>query len=186
MARIDQLLTNFCRHVALPPRTNLPFSQRVWFLVYPPEDERRMKNRIGEFELATREADLDWHQVDLTGSFADWIDTYDSEEREACLADPEVVEDYADPGFCDFLCRRIMDAMAAISPEQAERTILAVTGLMELYDFVHVSYVVDALNTQYPGAILLFFPGERVENTYRFINARTGWNYLAVPILAES
>ena len=31
--------------------------------------------------------------------------------------------------------------------------------------------------------LLVFFPGEREANTYRFLGARDGWNYLAVPIL---
>jgi hypothetical protein len=33
---------------------------------------------------------------------------------------------------------------------------------------------------------MIFFPGEREGNTYRFLGARDGWDYLAVPILAES
>ena len=39
--------------------------------------------------------------------------------------------------------------------------------------------------TQLKGIVLLFFPGEREGNTYRFLGARTGWNYLATPILTE-
>jgi hypothetical protein len=58
MARIDQLLTSYRRHVSLTPRGNLPLSQRVWFVLYPPEDERRMVNRIPELEIATREEGL--------------------------------------------------------------------------------------------------------------------------------
>jgi hypothetical protein len=103
MARIDQLLASYRRHVSLSPRGNLPLSQRVWFVVYPPEDERRMVNRIPEFEIATRDEGLDWHRLDLTGAFADWMDTFDPEERRDCLAEPEIVESYADPGFIDYL-----------------------------------------------------------------------------------
>ena len=106
MGRIDQLLASYRRHVALPLRANLPFSQRVWFLVYPPEDERRMANRSTDFEIATREAKLLWRPFDLTGLFADWMDTFDPLERDACLADPELVEAYANPGFRDFVCGR--------------------------------------------------------------------------------
>ena len=58
---------------------------------------------------------------------------------------------------------------------------------MELYDFVHVSTVVEALEAhRFPGVLLLFFPGEREGSTYRFLGARTGWDYLAIPILAEN
>src|SRR6266550_4526694 len=174
MSRLDQLLASYRRHVAMPLRPGLPLSQRVWFLVYSPEDERRMINRIGEFELATRDAGLDWKQLDLTHAFAEWMDSYDRDEREQCLADPALVEDYATPGFRDFCGGRVQQASGAAPREQAERTVLALTGLMELYDFVHVSAVIDALDDTFRGILLVFFPGERECNTYRFLGARTG------------
>jgi len=186
MSRIDQLLASYKRHVALPLRLNLPISQRVWFLVYPPEEERRLANRLGAFELITREAELYWCRADLSGAFADWIDTYEVEERDRILADSELVESYASPGFTDFVVQRLTKAALAVPTNRADRTVFAATGLMELYDFIHVSTVVDALGRHFPGILLVFFPGAREGNTYRFLDARTGWDYLAVPILAES
>ncbi|MEJ2328038.1 MAG: hypothetical protein P8Y25_15065 [Chromatiaceae bacterium] len=186
MARIDQLLASYRRHVSLTPRGNLPLSQRVWFVVYPPEDERRLANRIPEFEMATRDEGLDWQRLDLNGAFADWMDTFDPEERRDCLAEPEIVESYADPGFIDYLGDRIRAALESAPSAEAVRTVFAVSGLMDLYDFVHVSAVLSTLDDRLPGIVLLFFPGEREGNTYRFLGARTGWNYLATPILAEA
>ena len=63
MARIDQLLESYRRRVSLPLQANLPLSQRVWFVVYPPEEERRLANRIGEFEIATRDRGLEWRRL---------------------------------------------------------------------------------------------------------------------------
>ncbi len=186
MARIDQLLASYRRHVSLTPRGNLPLSQRVWFVVYPPEDERRMVNRIPEFEIATRDAGLDWRRLDLTGAFADWMDTFDPDERKDTLADPDIVETYADPGFLDFLGERIRHALESVPEADAIHTVFAVSGLMDLYDFVHVSEVLGTLDDHLKGIVLLFFPGEREGNTYRFLGARTGWNYLATPILTEA
>ena len=186
MARIDQLLASYRRHVSLTPRGNLPLSQRVWFVVYPPEDERRMVNRIPEFEIATRDAGLDWRRVDLTGAFADWMETFDPAERQGILADSEIVETYADPGFVDQVADRIRRELQAIPETDAAHTVLAVSGLMDLYDFIHVSEVLSTLDDHLRGIVLLFFPGEREGNTYRFLGARTGWNYLATPILTES
>ena len=186
MSRLDQLLASYRRHVAMPLRPGLPLSQRVWFLVYSPEDERRMTSRIGEFELATREAGLNWRQLDFTNAFADWMDTFDKDEREQCLADPALIEDYAIPGFRDFLAGRIQAESDGVPQEKVGQTVLALTGLMELYDFVHVSAVIDALDSRFSGVLLVLFPGEREGNTYRFLNARTGWDYLATPILAET
>ena len=187
MARLDQLLASYRRYAALPRQPYLPLSQRIWFLVYPPEDERRLTNRLAEFELATRDAGLVWQRLDLIGAFADWLDTFqDEEEKAACLADPDIVEDYARPGLRDFLCARLQAGLARTPEAEAGQTVFALTGLMELYDFIHVSEVLDALDGSFPGVLLVFFPGEREGNTYRFLGARTGWNYLAIPILAES
>ena len=183
MARLDHLLANYRRYVALPRQPHLPLDQRIWFLVYPPEDERRLTSRLAEFELATRDAGLVWQRLDLTGAFADWLDSFDDEEKAACLADPDIVEDYARPGFRDFLCARLQTGLAPTA--EAGRTVFALTGLMELYDFIHVSEVIEALDGAFPGVLLVFFPGEREGNSYRFLGARTGWNYLAIPILAE-
>jgi hypothetical protein len=185
MARIDQLLASYRRHVSLTPRGNLPLSQRVWFIVYPPEDERRLVNRIPEFEIATRDEGLDWRRIDLSGAFADWMDTFDPDERTDCLAVPDIVENYADPGFIDDLVERLRRELASVPTAAAVSTVFAVSGLMELYDFVHVSAVLESLDSHLPGIVVLFFPGEREGNTYRFLGARTGWNYLATPILTD-
>lgn len=186
MGRIDQLIERYQKHISLPQKQGLPLSQRVWFLVYPPEEERRLINRIDEFAIATKDAALSWQRVDLTGVFADWMDTFDPEERDACLSDPALVENYADPGFRDFVCARIAAQIQQVPSDQAERTVFGVTGLMDLYDFVHVSAIVEGIDGNFPGILAIFFPGEREGNTYRFLSARAGWNYLAVPILAES
>ncbi len=186
MARLDQLLASYRRYVALPRQPHLPLDQRIWFLVYPPEDERRLTSRLAEFELATRDAGLMWRRLDLTGAFADWLDTFDEDEKAACLADPDIVEDYARPGFRDFLCARLQAGLARMPEAEAGRTVFALTGLMELYDFIPVAEVLEALDGSFPGVLLVFFAGEREGNTYRFLGARTGWNYLAIPILAES
>ena len=35
------------------------------------------------------------------------------------------------------------------------------------------------------GRMVVFFPGEYVDNNYRLLDARDGWNYLAVPITLQ-
>ena len=186
MARIDQLLASYRRYASLPPKTNLPLSQRVWFLVYPPEEERRMLTRLDEFEIATKDVGRGWHRIDLTGAFADWIDTFDEDERADVVADPEVVVDYAATQFRDFVANKVAQSVDLVPVDEQESMMFAITGLMELYDFVHVSAVVEALPPDFPGIVLVFFPGEHEDNTYRFLNARDGWDYLAVPIVPEN
>lgn len=186
MSRLDQLIAAYRRHASIPLKPGLPVAQRVWFLVYPPEDERRLKNHLAEFEIATSDADLHWKEIDFSEAFAQWMNTYeDEEERTACLKDPDITENYADPGFSEFLASKIRQVADEIDPSRIERTVFAITGLMELYDFIHVSDIMEELGNDIRGILLLFFPGERDGNTYKFIGARTGWDYLATPITLE-
>jgi hypothetical protein len=186
MSRIDQLLDAYRRHSSIPLKENLPLTQRIWFLVHPPEEERRLRHHLTEFEMTTTEAKLAWKEIDLSQSFAPWFKEFDpdDDQRLEALKTPEDIEDYADPHYSEYLARRIEDVMHEAG-ESAPQTVFAITGLMELYDFTHVSDVMDALSTDLKGIILLFFPGERENNTYRFLGARTGWDYLATPITLE-
>jgi hypothetical protein len=187
MSRLDQLVQSYRRHAAIPLRHNLTVAERTWFVVYSPEEERRLRSRLAEFEIATKDCGLLWQEIDLTGSFTRWLDCFeDAEERDASLATPAIVEDYADPGFRDYLIQMIQLAVAAVPANDSHRTVFAITGLMELYDFIHISTVMDAVGKKVGGVLLLFFPGEREENSYRFLGARTGWDYLATPITADS
>jgi len=186
MSRLDQLIAAYRSRVSIPLNPGLPTSQRVWFLVYPPEDERRLRNQLAEFEIATRDAELNWREIDFSRAFAQWMDTFDDEEeRAACLMDPDITENYADPEFAKFLAAKIQNVADQVEPSRVEHTVFAVTGLLELYDFVHVSDILEELDKGIRGILLLFFPGERDGNTYKFIGARTGWDYLATPITLD-
>ena len=186
MSRIDQLVLSYRRHAGIPLKQSVTAAERTWFVVYSPEDERRLRSRLAEFEIATKDSGLLWQEIDLTGSFARWIDSFeDPEERDTVLASPAIVEDYADPGYSEHLADKIRKAGVDVPESDARRTVFAITGLMELYDFIHVSQVMDALGKDLRGILVLFFPGEREENTYRFLGARSGWDYLATPITAD-
>jgi hypothetical protein len=187
MSRLDQLVKSYRNHAAIPLKQSVTVAERTWFVVYSPDEERRLRSRLAEFEIATKDSGLLWREIDLTGTFARWLDSFDDpEEREASLAAPSIVENYADPGFIDYLASIIRQAVAEVPASEIERTVFAITGLMELYDFIHVSQVMDALSKDVRGVLLIFFPGEREENTYRFLGARTGWDYLATPITSDS
>jgi Domain of unknown function (DUF1788). len=185
MSRINQLLQNYRRHVSLPLRTNTASAQRIWFAVYPPDDERRLQHRLQEFELATRESPnrLSWHLIDLHGRLAEWFAAEDPEDLKTWFAHPEDIELYARSQWKDRLANIIKSEISALP--DAERTVVALAGLMELFDFLEVSEVLETLERAVPGYLLLFFPGEREGNVYRFLCARDGWDYLAVPIVAD-
>lgn len=183
MNRIDQLLENYRSHIQMPLRTGLPASQRVWFAVYPANEERRLINRIDEFEILTKEAGHPWVRIDLEGSLARWLGSVDEEEREEWFRNPGDIELYAKTEWKDVLKQFFQKKADCTSAP--ERTIFALTGLMDLYDFLHVSDLIESLEETFPGYLLVFFPGVKEGNTYRFLDARTGWNYLAAPILSE-
>lgn len=183
MNRIDQLLDNYRTHIQMPLRSGLPAAQRIWFAVYAPDDERRLTNRIGDFELVTKQAGHPWVRVDLLGCLAGWLSAVDEDERDDWFRNPEDIELYAQTEWKDELAayfRQIVD-----STPEAGRTVFAVTGLIELYDLLHVSDLIEVFEDALKGYLLVFFPGEREGNSYSFLAARKGWNYLAVPILCE-
>jgi hypothetical protein len=73
MGKLETLLHNYERYVALPWPENLAGPQKVWFAVYDETDERRLRARLGEFELATKRRGHKWAACDLTNAFADWM-----------------------------------------------------------------------------------------------------------------
>jgi hypothetical protein len=131
----------------------------------------------------TKEAGHLWVRIDLKGKLADWILSVDEQERAEWFKNPDDVDLYAKTEWRDVLTESFNHEVSrSIAPE---RTVFALTGLMDLYDFLHVSELIEGILKDFPGHLLVFFPGEKEGNTYRFLDARTGWNYLAAPILSE-
>ena len=61
-------------------------------------------------------------------------------------------------------------------------SVVALAGLSSLFDFMRVSTLIDRIEDSISGRLLVFFPGEYQRNIYRFMDARDGFNYMAVPI----
>jgi hypothetical protein len=59
---------------------------------------------------------------------------------------------------------------------------VAVFGVGTLFGFTRVSKVLRLLEGDIRGRLVVFFPGHYEQNNYRLLDARDGWNYLAVPI----
>ena len=55
-----------------------------------------------------------------------------------------------------------------------------------LFGFASVSDFVKQLSEFVPGRLLVLFPGEYSDNTYRLLDARDGWGYQATAITAEN
>ncbi len=180
MAQIDRLLKNYTRYVELPWAENLDGKQRIWFAIYPPAEERRLRAQLGAFDLATKGAGHGWSLVDLTDAFPDWLAGY--QHFQAYLKDPDSLA-FGLGDFRKAVTERVSGAL--LHPKADSNSVVALHGMAGLYGFLKVSEVADAVAKDVRGRLLVFFPGEIDNNVYRFLDAREGWNYLATPITCQ-
>ena len=176
MSAIDRLVENYSRQVTLTWATNIAGMQRVWFAVYPPIEERRVRARLPQFEAITLEAKHGWITVDLTNLLPEWLAAH--EYREAIFAEPEHFS--ADSELEDLAVERVR--LACASEDVNANTVITIAGLATLFDFMRVSSLISRVEDSVKGRLLILFPGEYTGNIYRFMDARDGFNYMAVPI----
>jgi len=178
MSRIEELAEHYAKHIATPWQRTVAGAQRVIMIVYDKELERTLRARKLAFENATRQAGYDWFQVDLSDAFSKWIANDDY--REAYFESPEDLEIKIDAEFSDFLADILRKTLT--KPEVSDQAVVAVFGIGSLFGFTRVSEVLKIIEGDIQGRLVLFFPGQRDGNNYRLLDARDGWNYLAVPI----
>lgn len=176
MNTIDRLIANYQRQVALPWAQNIAGKQRVWFAVYPPAEERRLRAHLQDFETATLGAEHGWLVVDLTRLLPEWLSQH--EYRVGIFAEPQYLT--ANQEVEELAIEQVK--MACKAEEADSNTVVAVVGLGSLFDFIRVSRLLDALEATIRGRLLVLFPGEYRQNNYRFMDARDGFNYMAIPI----
>ena len=176
MSATDRLLFNYSRQVRMPWSANISGKQRVWLAVYPPSEERRVRARLPQFEALTLEAKHGWITVDLTRLLPEFLAAH--KYRESIFLAPQHLK--AESELEVRAAARVNDAC---SREEADAdSVVAVTGLASLFDFMRVASLIERVEDSLPGRLLIFFPGEYAGNVYRFMDARDGFNYLAVPI----
>ncbi len=176
MSAIDRLLSNYRHQVRLPWSANISGKQRVWFAVYPPAEERRVRAHLSQFEADTREARHGWTTIDLTRLLPEWISAH--EYREGIFEQPQHLTTNSE--LETLAAERVRQACSC--EEVNADSVVAVIGLASLFDFMHVSSLIDRVEDSVRGRLLVFFPGEYQQNIYRFMDARDGFNYMAVPI----
>ena len=177
MNEIEGLLKAYERFLQLPWDRTLAGPQKVWFAIYDPSQERRLRLRLSEFEVATKSAGHSWTHLDLTDMFANWMAKHDY--HEAYFEQPEDM-DLALQDFASFVSQQIIDALTA--PGVDVNMMVAVSGLASLFGLTYASAIFETVAPSIRGRLLVFFPGQHNGSNYRFLDARDGWNYLAVPI----
>jgi hypothetical protein len=180
MRKVQELIKNYRRFVQLPWSTNISGRERVWFAVYPPPEERKVRAQLKEFEVATIDAKKKWYLVDITSIISDLISKHDYIESYFNM--PEAVESIEDD-IEKQLMSKIKDELQ--STEADDNTVVAVIGTSTLFGFAHISSIVAGIEDVIKGRILIFFPGVYDNNQYRFMDARDGFNYMAVPITSD-
>jgi hypothetical protein len=180
VTKIKRLIQSYSKFIEIPWRNDAAAAQRVIFCVYNENDELRLRAKIEEFEIATKNSGHEWTVFDLTDTFADWL----------------AAQRYAQKYFQrpDLLSALLSKYLAFITEEFEgflqtnsikEEYVVALTGVGSLFGFLKVKEVVDKLAPLVEGRLLVFFPGSYENNNYRLLDGYDGWNYLAVPITAD-
>ena len=180
MSKVKRLVSSYGKYIAIPWRADAAAAQRVIFCVYNESDELRLRSKIDEFEIATKQNNHNWALFDLTDSFAHWLtsqkysQSYFKKPNLLATIYPKYLE-HIIASFDHFLAQHQTD----------ETYVVAIKGVGSLFGFLKVKEVVEKLAPMVSGRLLVFFPGSYENNNYRLLDGYDGWNYLAVPITAD-
>lgn len=176
MGRIEQLADKYQNHIGLPWQRNVSGAQRVIMIVYDKELERPLAARKAAFANATRETGHTWVELDLSTFFASWMAR--EEYKDAYFESPDDLNLTLEAEFGEYVADEIRKQLGGMD----ENSVLALFGVGSLFGFARVSTVLHLVENHIKGRLVVFFPGRYEDNNYRLLDARDGWNYLAVPI----
>lgn len=180
MSKLQGLINSYAKYISIPWRSDAAAPQRVIFCVYNENDELRLRAKIDEFEIVTKQAGHDWAVFDLTNTFAEWlsmqryVDSYFKKPQLLSTLSQKYL-DYISKEFQQFLRDEAVN----------ENAVVAIKGVGSLFGFLKVKDVVDKIAPLVDGRLLIFFPGSYENNNYRLLDGYDGWNYLAVPITGD-
>ena len=184
-SKVAKLIGTYRQHLTVPWQAGLAAIQRVIFAVYDKADELRLRANVEEFALATQQAGKQWLLLDITNAFPEWM--AGQEYKDAYFESPEDLAGYQTGELTEFVASLTARLKERIAAEAGPETVVALLGVGTLFGLARVSSVVEGIKDAIQGRLLVFFPGEhQPENhSYRLLDARDGWNYLAVPLLAQ-
>lgn len=181
MSKIDSLLQNYHKHVRIPWRSDAAPMQRVWFCVYDPKDEKNLRAKLEEFELATIQSSKKWLQYDLSDSFAQWLSSHSYAEQ--YFKNPKLLKTVL-PTYKAYLVSQI--EAYVISNGADGDTAFAICGVGSLFGFLKVKELIESIAPLVKGRLVVFFPGTYENNNYRLLDGYDGWSYLAIPITSDN
>jgi hypothetical protein len=180
VSKIKRLIQSYGKYIAVPWRDDAAAAQRVIFCVYNESEERMLRAKVDEFEIATRNAGHQWALFDLTDTFPAWLSS--QKYAKSYFQKPHLLSTLL-PKYLAF----IVDEFNSFLQKQGggDGSVVAIVGVGSLFGLLKVKDVVDKLAPLVPGRLLIFFPGSYENNNYRLLDGYDGWNYLAVPLTAD-
>jgi hypothetical protein len=179
MSRIKRLIQSYGKFIAIPWRDVAP-AQRVVFCVYGEQDELRVRARIQEMELVTKEHGHRWALFDVTNTFAEWLTG--QRYAKSYFEKPRLLRPLL-PKYLDFVVQTFRYEMSHKYSD--ENAVVALMGIGSLFGLIKVKELVDRLAPLVKGKLLILFPGSYDNNNYRLLDGYDGWNYLAIPITGD-
>lgn len=178
----EDLLSVYREYLTLPWPVAVAPAQRVLMAVYPPEQERRLRLHLRSFEEVTVAAGHPWAQIDITTSFERWAAT--NPYLEAYLESPDLFGS-AMPGFFEHLVDEVREELSRQTDPEGLVAMVGAGALFGLGEAVKVSALLNEVCELVVGRLLVFFPGTSENNNFRLLDARDGWNYMAIVITPE-
>ena len=176
MNRIEALAKKFEDHVSLPWQSHLSSEEKTIFVVYPKEDELRLRAKRDLFRIACDKGGHPWQELNLDDAFPEWMAS--QEYAEDYFEYPEDLGQKLETDFCDYVGELIKARLDQIGDDGA----LGVYGVGTLFGFTHFAPVLKRLGNSVSGRLVVFFPGSHQKNVYQLLDARDGWGYMAYPI----
>jgi len=96
---------------------------------------------------------------------------------------PEDLELKLEDDFLEHVAGRVREVLTA--PAVDEISVVGIFGIASLFGFARVSELMKEIERDIKGRVVVFFPGEYENSNYRLLDARDGWNYLAIPITLQ-
>lgn len=179
MSQLVRLADNYKKVVSTPWSRSTAGAQRTILVVYDKERERSLRANMDLFRVATEDAGHGWVPFDCTARFARWLAT--ERYRDKFFANPKALSTRIEPGFVKTLAEDLREALRGAGDNDA----VALTGVASLYGFTRLSSLLSKVETDITGRLVVFFPGRQENDTYRLLDVRDGWNYLAPCVTAE-
>ncbi len=183
MSELDRLATRYSHHISVPWGSAKSDAERTIFVIYDRSKERLLRYRIQEYQLATEAAGKSWIQLDVTNEFSDWFSQHPY--REEYFQYPSDLPGYEQGHLEEFENHLARKLMTVLQEHATPNHAVAVLGVGALFGFCRVSALMKRIAASVPGRLVIFFPGEKVDNSYRLLGARDGWDYLATAITAD-